>query len=255
MRLLGIAIPAGEVLAAGPGESRGLAARAAERGLDSLWVLAADREGSMALPLTAAAMGSALPGLRLGIGLIAYDDPVRMAEDLSVLDNVLGGRLAVAFARRRQPGGSPARAELARLKILCDLLRGEPVDLGADRGRVQVFPRAVQRPLAPAVYLTEDDSLHDDVYPVLRAGFAVVLPHRLALALPATWRSGRQVQVTETVASPAELDEPVPPGVSARLLLASLRQPEAVDEVAARLAPAPGRCSVGASGVGEDGGP
>jgi hypothetical protein len=211
----GIAIPAGDALAVSREETQAFAARALERGDLSLWLVAESREQSMALPLTAAALGVGLDGCRLGIALLLHDDLARMTEDLCVLDNVLGGRLEVAVALGRDAGGSP----VARLGTLRRLLAGEPVDLGAGRRGVRVTPPSAQRPLEPAAFFAADASLHD-LQRALAAGFPVVIPHRLALALPATWRG--RARVTETVTR-AELDEPLPPGVSARLLLASLR--------------------------------
>jgi hypothetical protein len=99
---------------------------------------------------------------------------------------------------------------------------------------VRVFPPSAQRPLTPAVSLPEGASIHDAQH-VLRAGFGAVLPHRLAAALPSAWSAGLQAPLIETVASAAELHEPVPTGVTARLLLASLRRPEPLAEVAAAI--------------------
>lgn len=210
----GIAIPAREVLAASLEGSRAFAAQALERGFRSFWLIAESREQSMALPLTAAALGAAVDELRVGIVLLAHDDPVRLAEDLCVLDNVLGGRLEVALAPGREAAGRP----LARLEVLRDLLAGELVDVGAGRRGVQVTPPSAQRPLEPSAFFGADASLFD-LQRALAARFGVVIPRRLALSLPTTWRG--RARVTETVAAP-QLDEPISPGVSARLVLASL---------------------------------
>jgi len=210
----GIAIPAREVLAASLEESRAFAARVVEQRLRSLWLVAESPEQSMALPLTAAALGAAFDELRVGVVLLAHDDPVRTAEDLCVLDNVLGGRLEVALAPSRDAPGSP----LARLETLRDLLAGELVDVAAGRRGVRVTPPSAQRPLEPSAFFGADASLFD-LQRALAARFGVVIPRRLALSLPTMWHG--RARVTETVAA-SQLEEPIPPGVSARLVLASL---------------------------------
>ncbi|MCC6222579.1 MAG: hypothetical protein IT201_03700 [Thermoleophilia bacterium] len=212
MTALGFAVPAAEALTVSPGELRRLAATAE----GPLWLVAADVEESRALPLTAAALGVAVPRLRVGVGLVAYDDVVRVTEDLCVLDNLLDGRLDVAVAPGR------GRAGLARVETLARLLGGEAVDLGPERGRVRVYPRSARAAPAPAVLLSPG-ATPADAGPVLRSGLPVMLPHRLAASLPIAWRAGRAAAIIETLHSSAELDEPVPRGVTARVLVMSLR--------------------------------
>jgi hypothetical protein len=86
MKPVAIAYRAREVLA--PEPTVEAVERATALGFWSLWILADDAEQASALPLTVAAIGSRVPRVRLGVRLIPYARAARIAEDVSVLDNL-----------------------------------------------------------------------------------------------------------------------------------------------------------------------
>ncbi len=151
---MGLAYPAREALVRPLVELASAASRAGSRGFASVWLLGGSAEESASLPVLAAALGTAVPDLRVGVRLTAYDDPVRMAEDLCVLDNALWGRLDVALVHGERPGGSEWGG-LSRVRAVRDLAGGRPVELGAGvRPRpVRVSPPPRQHPLPVAVWV------------------------------------------------------------------------------------------------------
>ena len=109
-------------------------------------------------------------GLRAGSVVLPLHDPVRVAEDWSVIDNLSGGRVGVSFASGWHPNDFvlapdqfPQRRELLRegIETVRALWRGEPVRRRHGVGElveVRIRPRPVQAELP--FWLTAAGSPH-----------------------------------------------------------------------------------------------
>ena len=113
-------------------------------------------------------------GLRAGSVLLPLHNPVRVAEDWALVDNLSGGRVGMAVGSGwhaddfvLNPTGFDARREIAHtsLDVLRRLWRGEPVEMTGGSGEkkpVLTFPRPIQPELpiwitctgTPSTYLT-----------------------------------------------------------------------------------------------------
>ena len=86
-----------------------LAAEADRLGITSLWVPEhhGEADGYCPAPIVAgAAMAAQAPRCRIGQGIAIaplYGHPLRLAEDLAVLDNLSGGRLEVGLGQGYRP--------------------------------------------------------------------------------------------------------------------------------------------------------
>lgn len=82
-----------------------LAAEASRLGIDDIWVSEhhGEEDGYCPSPVVAgAALAAAAPNCRIGQGIAIsplYGHPLRLAEDLSVLDNLSGGRVQIGFGQ------------------------------------------------------------------------------------------------------------------------------------------------------------
>ncbi|MGC9542175.1 LLM class flavin-dependent oxidoreductase [Streptomyces sp. UG1] len=107
-------------------------------------------------------------GIRAGSVVAPLQDPLRIAEEWSVVDNISGGRAAVSFASGwhphdfvLNPPGYNSRQEdvIAAMKTVRQLWRGEPVTRVNGLGKeipVRVYPPPVQR--EPPMWLTSAGS-------------------------------------------------------------------------------------------------
>jgi alkanesulfonate monooxygenase SsuD/methylene tetrahydromethanopterin reductase-like flavin-dependent oxidoreductase (luciferase family) len=105
----------------------------------------------------AAALAAATTRIRiLATSVLALQDPVRVAEDIAVVDLLSRGRLEVVFALGYAPAefalfGVPIGERVRRLesglRIVTAALRGEPFDVDGRAGTVT--PRPAQRPHPP----------------------------------------------------------------------------------------------------------
>jgi natural product biosynthesis luciferase-like monooxygenase protein len=98
-------------------------------------------------------------GIRAGSVVAPLQDPLRIAEEWSVVDNISGGRAAVSFASGwhphdfvLNPQGYDSRQEdvIAAMKTVRQLWRGEPVTRVNGLGEeipVRAYPPPVQREL------------------------------------------------------------------------------------------------------------
>lgn len=108
-------------------------------------------DGHLPAPLMlASAMAARTERLHLMLAAVVlpFWDPVRLAEDISVLDLISNGRVAYAFGVGHRPQeyehfgigfGERGRLADAKLTLLLDLLRGDPVEHAGRR--IQVTPR------------------------------------------------------------------------------------------------------------------
>jgi natural product biosynthesis luciferase-like monooxygenase protein len=142
--------------------------------------------------VTAAALATATErvAIRAGSVVLPLHHPLRVAEDWSVIDNLSGGRVAIAFASGWHaddfvfyPDKYEARKELMfrDLETVRRLWRGEPLRLAGGGGEAEV--RVLPRPLQPElpVWITSGGSEETFV----RAGEigANVLTHLLGQTL------------------------------------------------------------------------
>lgn len=145
-----------------PGADAGAVVRAArlaeEWNVDSLWIgdpvhRAANADDTYVM-VAAAAAAAATTHVRLGAFLSARSSapPLRIAEDMGVVDQISGGRLSVAFS---PPDGEPADAAwLADLERIAGAPRGW--DLGDGR-RMPVTPAPAQPSVPMTVLARADD--------------------------------------------------------------------------------------------------
>jgi hypothetical protein len=238
MRPVGLALTAREVQARPLDEVISTVARAEGLGFASVWLLADTVEESIALPLVAAAVGTAVPKMRVGVRLLPYDAAIRMVEDLAVLDNILAGRLDVAMLVGDRAGGG-IWGQLTRARSLRDVVNGQPIDLGASgpAAAVRVSPPPKQRLLPVAVWI--GGSSLGPVMEALAAGLPVVVDHDLAADLP-KGGVGMTASVTEVLGPEADPSTPMAPHASARLTLTSLDDANSTEEIAALMASRPG---------------
>jgi hypothetical protein len=172
VRPVGLALDAREVLARPLGEVIPIVTRAVGLGFVLVWLLAETVEELIALPLGPAALGTAVPTVRVGARLLPYDTAATMAEDLAVLDNILAGRLDVAVLVEDRAGGG-VWGQLMRARSLRDVVNGQSIDLGASGlfAAVRVSP---PRGSAPAVAVWIAGSSLGPVIEALGAGLPVV---------------------------------------------------------------------------------
>ncbi len=100
---------AGETSAQVYGEALELAAEAGRLGIDSIWVSEhhGEADGYCPSPIVAgAALAIAAPTCRIGQAIAIaplYGHPMRLAEDLAVLDNISGGRAEIGLGQGYRP--------------------------------------------------------------------------------------------------------------------------------------------------------
>lgn len=124
-------------------ESLELAAEASRLGVASIWVSEhhGEADGYCPSPIVAgAALAAAAPGCRIGQAIALaplHGHPLRLAEDLAVLDNLAGGRVEIGLGQGYRPAefemfGLPyarrTRAFEEALDILQLAWRGTPFD-------------------------------------------------------------------------------------------------------------------------------
>ena len=113
--------------------------------------------------VTSAALAMATKNIQVRAGsvVLPLHHPVRVAEDWAVIDNLSGGRVAMAvasgwtmdeFVLSREPHGSRRRLMWRSLEQLQKLWRGEPVEFEDAAGRL-VEARTLPRPLQPELPL------------------------------------------------------------------------------------------------------
>ena len=102
--------------------------------------------------------------------LLTLNNPVRVAEELGLLDNLTNGRLIIGFLRhtqrgpdlQREPGRRPGAALEGMALVIKALTEPQPFSW---EGRyyqfrtVAVWPRPVQQPLPPMVVATRSDDM------------------------------------------------------------------------------------------------
>lgn len=99
----------GETAAQVYGEALELAAEASRLGIDSIWVSEhhGEADGYCPSPIVAgAALAVAAPTCRIGQAIAIaplYGHPLRLAEDLAVLDNISGGRAEIGLGQGYRP--------------------------------------------------------------------------------------------------------------------------------------------------------
>ncbi|WGW11612.1 putative FMN-dependent luciferase-like monooxygenase [Saxibacter everestensis] len=139
--------------------------QAERHGFASAWVAQhhfKGSEGGLPAPLVFLAhVAARTTSIRLGTGIITLplEDPIRVAEDASVVDLLSGGRLELGFGS----GGTPAsfqtfglnfddRREIfaGKLQVLADALDGN--DFGAGEARVYPAASALSRRLWQATF-------------------------------------------------------------------------------------------------------
>jgi alkanesulfonate monooxygenase SsuD/methylene tetrahydromethanopterin reductase-like flavin-dependent oxidoreductase (luciferase family) len=135
-----------------------LAAEANRLGIDSIWTSEhhGEADGYCPSPVVAcAALAVAAPKCRIGQAIALaplHGHPLRLAEDLSVLDNLSGGRVEIGLGQGYRPaefemfGWNYARRSTAfeeSLEILDLAWRGEPFDY---EGRIYKVKSGVLRP-------------------------------------------------------------------------------------------------------------
>lgn len=160
----------GESFATAYGESLELAAEADRLGVDDIWVSEhhGEADGYCPSPVVAAA---AIAGVTrrvqicLGIALAPlYGHPLRLAEDLSVVDNLSGGRLEAGFGQGYRPlefealgadFGRRTRSFSEALDVFDLAWPGEPFDYDGAVYRVHggLLRPAPVRPGLPSVWL------------------------------------------------------------------------------------------------------
>src|SRR3989442_1506672 len=137
-----------------------------ELGFDSLWLTEHHFiEYGLSVSPTVLAAAAAMRTRRVRIGLAAailpFHDPIRLAEELAMVDILSGGRLAVGVGRGTRPvefGGYRAPQTESRERFgeaLTTLVRGWPRERFASEGRhyripeVRVIPKPLQQPHPP----------------------------------------------------------------------------------------------------------
>src|SRR5438034_5704364 len=109
--------------------------------------------------VTSAALAAATEriAIRAGSVVMPLHDPIRVAEEWSVVDNLSGGRVGVSFASGWQPDDFVLAPEnfqdrkdvmLRQIDVVRRLWRGEAVALAGPRGR-DVAVRTLPRPIQP----------------------------------------------------------------------------------------------------------
>lgn len=124
-------------------EALELAAEADRLGIRSIWVSEhhGEEDGYCPSPIVVgAALSHAAPNCRIGQGIAIaplYGHPLRLAEDLAVLDNLSGGRVEIGLGQGYRPAefetyglsyGRRTRAFEEALEILSRAWRGERFD-------------------------------------------------------------------------------------------------------------------------------
>jgi alkanesulfonate monooxygenase SsuD/methylene tetrahydromethanopterin reductase-like flavin-dependent oxidoreductase (luciferase family) len=169
-------------------------------------------------PVLASFVAARTATIRLGMGvsLLPLHHPVDLAEQLSVLDVVSGGRLDVGIGRggtlqdyqtfRSDRADSRARVEEG-IALLRECWRGEPFDFAGrfhTAQRLHVRPRPVQRPHPPIFVATNSE---DSVLSAARLG----LPTLSSFFVPVDELCRRHARYRETALasgrSVAEVDD------------------------------------------------
>ncbi|PJK29873.1 LLM class flavin-dependent oxidoreductase [Minwuia thermotolerans] len=134
------------------GEALELAAEADRLGMRAIWVSEhhGEEDGYCPSPIVAgAALSRAAPNCRIGQGIAIaplYGHPLRLAEDLAVLDNISGGRLEIGLGQGYRPAEFDAygfdyrrrtRAFEETLEVLHRAWTGERFDYDGDVYRVK----------------------------------------------------------------------------------------------------------------------
>lgn len=129
------------------GEALELAAEADRVGMRAIWVSEhhGEEDGYCPSPIVAgAALSHAAPNCRIGQGIAIaplYGHPLRLAEDLAVLDNISGGRLEIGLGQGYRPSEFDAygfnykrrtRAFEETLEVLGKAWSGERFDYQGD---------------------------------------------------------------------------------------------------------------------------
>ncbi|MEC9345795.1 MAG: LLM class flavin-dependent oxidoreductase [Pseudomonadota bacterium] len=129
------------------GEALELAAEAGRLGIDSIWVSEhhGEADGYCPSPIVAgAALATAAKTARVGQGIAVaplYGHPMRLIEDLAVLDNLTAGKLEIGLGQGYRPAEFEAwglnyrtrtRAFEECLSILALAWSGEPFDFDGD---------------------------------------------------------------------------------------------------------------------------
>jgi hypothetical protein len=237
MKPVAIAYRAREVLALPPESTVEAVERATALGFWSLWILADDAEQASALPLTVAAIGSRVPRVRLGVRLIPYARAARIAEDVSVLDNLLGGRVIVALKAEGSLRGG-GWTGLGQLRALRDVLNGSPLDLRPHgiRDALAVSPRSPQFILQTWLWF-DAEAQASDALPAVRAGIPVIVERALLTRTGKHWALGTTAPLVEVVESGSAVMEPIADSARARIVLMPGVDLRALEKIASALMP------------------
>ena len=107
--------------------------------------------------------------IRAGSVVVPFQDPLRVAEEWSVIDNLSGGRVGIACASGWHvndfvlaPGNYQRRREILaeRIAIIQKLWRGEPIALPNGAGKlieVRIYPQPIQ-PYLPIWLASHSDA-------------------------------------------------------------------------------------------------
>jgi alkanesulfonate monooxygenase SsuD/methylene tetrahydromethanopterin reductase-like flavin-dependent oxidoreductase (luciferase family) len=193
----------GELNAASP-DSKLVQARAADDlGYDSLWLSeqhfapaggatyrAPARYGPSSPLVLAAAIAASTRRIRIGFAplLVQLHDPVRLAEDIVVIDGLSGGRvnlgigpaapsLAGAFRNGAFGDGRPMPTVEQALDVVLGLWAGRPVQAGGTAHHLG--PEPAQRP-HPPVFVTANEGEHASW--AAGRGYPVIVPAMLPRA-------------------------------------------------------------------------
>ncbi|MCC7043084.1 MAG: LLM class flavin-dependent oxidoreductase [Acidobacteria bacterium] len=126
-------------------------------------------------------------GIRAGSCVLPLHHPLRIAEEWSVVDNISGGRVGIAFAAGWQPNDFVLRPDnyTNRKQVLFEgmatvqaLWRGEAITLTTPRGEQQSI-RTLPRPVQPTLPVWITVAGNPDTFAAAAAAGAGVLTHLL----------------------------------------------------------------------------